>query len=103
MNGGDILADMAETYRERGKLYKDNYLRMGPVMTALFPEGVVLRSEQDFIKWHLLDWAVGKITRFASTGMTHIDSIHDAAVYLAMLEAELKNEANENVNKERGK
>lgn len=97
------MSSMAETFRERGKVYKDNYLRMGGVMTALFPEGIVLKTEQEFIKWHLLDWTIGKLTRFATTGMTHIESIHDAAVYLAMLEAELLNEAKENVDKGRGK
>lgn len=89
--GADILQAMAETYRERNLVYGDNFKMMGPLMVSLFPNGVTLKTEQDFVNFHLLDWICGKLTRFASSGQTHMDSIHDLAVYAAMLEAELSN------------
>ena len=81
-----ILEEMAETFRERNKVYGDNYKSVGAVMTALFPNGVNT--------WHLFELMIVKITRFANTEMMHKDSIHDAAVYAAMVESlmEDKNE-----------
>jgi len=81
-----ILEKMAETFRERNKIYGSNYNAVGEVMVALFPNGITLKTKEDFIKFHFMDWKVGKMTRFARTGMTHLDSIHDEAVYSAMLE-----------------
>lgn len=89
--GADILSAMADTFRDRNATYGDNFKKMGPAMIALFPNGVKLETEEDFIRFHLLDWIVGKLTRFASTGCNHIDSIHDIAVYAAILESCLVN------------
>lgn len=86
-DAADILATMAETYRERNKIYGDNYKRVGEVMTALFPRGVGLYSVDDFNKWHLFELIIVKLTRFANSDLTHQDSIHDAAVYCAMVES----------------
>jgi len=83
----DILAEMADTFRERNKVYGDNYLRVGDVMTALFPNGVTLGSKEQFNVWHLFELMVVKMTRFANSGLSHEDSIHDLAVYAAMVES----------------
>jgi hypothetical protein len=99
VTGDQILESMAQTYKERNKTYGDNFLTMGPVMKALFPNGITLKTEQDFIMFHLLDWLVGKLTRFVKTDMTHVDSIHDLAVYAAMIEMMIIRQ----VDKERGK
>lgn len=82
-----ILEDMARTFRERNAVYGNNCELVGRVMTALFPAGVTLKTEDDFLRWHLLELMIVKITRFAISGLTHIDSCHDTAVYGAMLEA----------------
>ena len=82
-----ILQTMANTFRTRNKVYGDNYKRVGDVMKALFPNGVQLKTAEDFNRWHLFELAIVKITRFTTTGMTHVDSVHDAAVYLAMVES----------------
>lgn len=86
-NAADILAEMADTFRERNKVYGDNYKRVGAVMMALFPQGMSLTSAEDFNKWHLFELMVVKLTRFANSGLTHQDSIHDLAVYAAMVES----------------
>lgn len=83
------LEQMAKTFRERNETYKENWITVGKVMEAMFPEGLTLRTEDDFVRFHFFDWVVGKLTRFVATDMKHTDSVHDAAVYLAMLESHL--------------
>lgn len=85
-----ILDAMAETYRERNKVYGDNFRRVGPVMSELHPDGVLLRTPQEHEVFHLWSLIIVKLTRFATSGLTHEDSIHDAGVYAAMIESILK-------------
>lgn len=82
-----ILDEMADTFRERNKIYGDNYKRVGAVMSAMFPHGVMLKTAEDFNRWHLFELQIVKLTRFANSGLTHQDSIHDEAVYAAMVES----------------
>lgn len=90
----DILEAMAKTYRERNAVYGDNWKNVGSVMMTLFPQGVELRDADAFNSWHLFELIIVKLTRFANGNLTHIDSIHDIAVYAAMLEALLQDAAN---------
>lgn len=88
---GDILEEMAATFRERNAEYKDNFKMVGPIMKLFFPEGVpveVLGSHQ----FHLFELMVVKMSRFAISGLQHQDSIHDAGVYAAMIESIAINE-----------
>jgi hypothetical protein len=85
-----ILDEMANTFRERNVMYGDNWEKVANVLSALFPQGITLTTPEDFARFHFLDWTVGKFTRFVNTGMTHAESVHDGAVYMAMLEALLK-------------
>lgn len=91
-DAADILLDMAETYRERNKVYGDNYKRVGDVMMALFPEGMHLASAEEFNVWHLFELMIVKLTRFANSNLQHEDSIHDLAVYAAMVESLIQKE-----------
>ncbi len=90
LSPASILAKMAETYRERNAVYGDNWRNVGHVMLALFPNGVHLESAQAFNEWHLFELIVVKLTRFANSKLAHADSIHDIAVYAAMIEAAIK-------------
>lgn len=85
-SAADILSEMRETFIERNKVYGDNYLAVGKCMEVLFPKGVVLNGADDFMVWHLFELLIVKITRFSFSDLTHKDSIHDAAVYCAMVE-----------------
>lgn len=85
----DLLAKMADTYRERNAVYGDNWRNVGNVMMQLFPKGIELRDADAFNKWHLFELIVVKLTRFANSSLSHADSIHDIAVYAAMVEAAL--------------
>jgi len=82
----DLLQSMADTFRERNAQYKDNAVLVGQVMKVFFPDGVKLESDKDFEIWHLFELVIVKLTRFVNSGLTHKDSIHDMAVYAAMIE-----------------
>jgi hypothetical protein len=84
-NAADVLQQAADTYRARNKVYGDNYRMVGPIMQTMFPQGApaeLLGSDQ----FHLFELIIVKLTRFAISNLTHQDSIHDAAVYAAMIE-----------------
>lgn len=82
----DVLADMAHTYRERNAVYGNNYLMVSQLVKVLFPNGVP--SELVVTDhWHLFELKLVKLSRFAISNLTHVDSIHDDAVYSAMIEA----------------
>lgn len=91
----DLLAKMADTYRERNAVYGDNWRNVGNVMMSLFPNGMRLETAEAFNKWHLFELIVVKLTRFANSGLKHADSIHDIAVYAAMIEAAIIEEKGE--------
>ena len=82
-----ILGSMAKTFREKNKIYGDNYKNVGTVMASLFPNGISLKTEEDFNTWHLFELIIVKLTRFANSKRTHKDSIHDIGVYSAMIES----------------
>lgn len=86
MDTADILREMAATAEERNAIYKDNYKLVAPTISALFPDGIpsglVTHDE-----WHIFELLIVKLTRFAKSNFTHVDSIHDAAVYAAMIES----------------
>jgi len=84
-----ILEEARKTFEERGKVYGPTYKRHGDIMKALFPEGLTLETAEDFNRYHLLDLIVVKLNRYAVSferGDTHIDSMHDLAIYGVMLE-----------------
>lgn len=87
-NGADILDDMAATYRERNKLYGNNYKDFGKILAVMFPNGVTLNVPGDYNRFSLLSMVVAKMTRYALNFDRggHLDSAHDAGVYAAMLE-----------------
>lgn len=84
-----ILINAAETFKERGKIYGDNYKRIGDVMMALIPEGKHFEpiDADDWHRFHLFFMIVVKLTRLAETDITYKDSVHDIIVYAAMLES----------------
>lgn len=82
----DILTQMADTYRERTALYGGNFETVGKLLAALFPDGVEPALLHSPI-FHLLVQQLNKIARFAATGCTHADSVHDCAVYGAIIES----------------
>lgn len=86
----DLLEEMARTYRERNKTYGDNYLEVGKVMDALFPDGLRIEGAGSWNKYLVLFHIINKLTRLTQGGVTHIDSAHDIGVYAAMLESMIR-------------
>lgn len=89
-DAGDLMANMARTFKERNAVYGNNAEVVGRVMAALFPHGVKLKTPKDFELWHLLELVIVKLTRFTQSELTHEDSIHDLAIYAAMVELLVK-------------
>lgn len=88
-----ILRDMARTFEERNSVYGDNYKMVSAIAKILFPDGIpahILHSDQ----WHLFELKLVKLSRFAISGLKHKDSIHDDAVYSAMIEAIISDQEN---------
>lgn len=90
LRADEVLIQMAETFRSRNSEYGDNWITVGKVFVALFPEGLELKTDTDWIAFHWLSWIVGKLTRFTNSNMQSLDSLHDIVVYGAMLESFLR-------------
>jgi hypothetical protein len=83
----EILIDGADTYQERAKVYGPNYKNFGAVMRGLFPHGLTVKSEEDWVRLGLIQNCVTKLGRYcADISKGHADSAHDLMVYAAMLE-----------------
>lgn len=85
----NILSESEKTFNERSKIYGNAYESIGPMMQAIFPEGITLITKGDFSRFYALLMTMNKMNRYASTIESggHHDSAHDAVVYAAMLES----------------
>lgn len=79
-----VMEQMLATFKERGKVYKANYLMIGEALSVMFPDGITLKTADDHNKWHLFLMTMIKATRLANTNLTHEDSGLDMAVYASM-------------------
>lgn len=86
-NAADILKECSELYKQRNKVYADNYKRHGEIMLALFPNGITLKTKDDHNRFGLLTQKVYKLTRYGENFHKggHEDSIIDDCTYSAML------------------
>lgn len=90
----EYLDDAAAVYRQRNKLYGDNYRKFGLVMLAIYPDGLTLKTVEDFNRLGVFVQCLAKLSRYAETLPSggHADSALDLATYAAMLR-ELTDEA----------
>jgi hypothetical protein len=65
LNAGDILIEGGKTFQERHKFYGNNFLKVGDMCVAMFPNGLTLKTEEDFIRFELLMMKIVKISRYA--------------------------------------
>lgn len=79
------LVEMAKTFEERNAVYGSNWQEAGAALEALTAKADM--NEVDWNSFHLFMLIVVKLSRFANSNFTHTDSIHDAAVYAAMIES----------------
>lgn len=83
----DILREAAQTFDERNAVYGDNYLLVGQIMAAHFPNGLTVNTVDDWNRLHIFILGVVKDTRYANNWKGgHQDSLRDATVYRSMLE-----------------
>jgi hypothetical protein len=94
----DKLEAMAQTFRERNAVYGDNFLRLGNAMHAMFPQGLTVASPADWTRLYFFMLQQVKQSRYATnfTKGGHQDSVHDTAVYAALLEAFDENQRADN-------
>jgi hypothetical protein len=87
------LAELGKIYAERNAVYGDDYKNHGRIMTVLFPDGLTLKTVEDFNRFSCLKEMVTKIARYAPNFQRggHTDSLDDISVYAQMLQ-ELDNE-----------
>ena len=84
-----LIRQAEKTYKERRAAYGPSEQLFGSVMAALFPGGVQLKEQRDWVRFGLLTQVVGKLCRYARDPLRgHVDSAHDLGVYAFMLEAE---------------
>lgn len=93
-NAAGILRDGADVYEQRNKLYGDSYKTFGPMMMALFPNGLTVKDAAAWNRLGVFVMMASKMLRYANNlpAGGHYDSALDLSVYSAML-AELTEEA----------
>ena len=48
-----ILEDATKLFKERSGQYGKNYERVGKIISILFPDGLDLKTEKDFERYHI--------------------------------------------------
>mgnify|MGYP003705232801 CR=1 FL=1 len=88
MRPDDYLEQCADMYRLKHTMYGDNYRLVGKVMNNLFPDGITVKTVDDWNRLHLLFLSIVKITRYTNNFHNggHDDSLLDNIVYLSMLQ-----------------
>lgn len=81
------LTDLAAVHAARGKVYKRDYHHLGESLAAMFPDGLALKSAEEFNRFALFVHLHGKVMRYAQSMLVggHADSLDDAAVYAQMM------------------
>lgn len=111
-----ILHDAADLFKNKNSKanYGDGYYRFGDVMMGLFPEGLLLSTKEDWVKFGILGAIVSKVMRLSNVIFQELDegevenrndNAKDGSVYMAMLASVLEDyeSANENRNSDHDK
>lgn len=82
------LSDLGKLYNDRNNLYKSNYLNFGKTLAALLPDGITLKTPEEFNRFALFMQLLHKQSRYAHSILKggHPDSLDDLAVYAQMLQ-----------------
>jgi len=89
IDAGIILKKALKTYNERSKDYGKPYKQHGKIMSLFFPNGLILKTEDDFKRFGMINIIIAKMHRYIKNfneGKTHIDSLHDMGIYAFLLE-----------------
>ena len=90
----DILKQGADFFESRREEYGEEYLKTGKIRKAFFPNGIKLKTENDFYYFHLFNIIATKLGRIAEHWRKgqHEDSWNDIMIYAAMALERVKNE-----------
>ena len=82
-----IFDEAFEIFKDRNETYGDSGARHGNVMSCLFPDGVTLKTPEDFRRYTYISGVIGKLNRYVQSFQTggHRDSAIDPINMLAML------------------
>jgi hypothetical protein len=82
------LNDLGALFEERNALYKNNYHNFGKTLVSLLPDGITLKTPEDFNRFALFMQLVHKQSRYAHSILSggHPDSLDDISVYSQMLQ-----------------
>ena len=83
------LQESIKTFEAKSNEYDNTYKVAGRTLHAMFPNGIFLETEDDFIRFSNFVMCNTKMIRYAGNLKQggHKDSAHDLIVYSAMLEA----------------
>jgi len=82
----EMLYEAAKIYEKRAEVYGNSYRDFGPVMMALFPQGLDINTSDDWNHLGVLMHMITKLTRYAPNfHRGHDDSLADLAVYATIL------------------
>ena len=82
------LRQMADLYEERSRVYKANHFVIGNVMAALFPDGMVVKTPDEWTRLYFFMLKQVKVSRYVQQWDNggHEDSLDDDIVYTSMLQ-----------------
>lgn len=86
---GDLLREKAKLFEEKGKQYGHSYKTFGEVMAILFPEGLEIRSVEEWNRLGVFQMIIHKVIRSSNKlfdDQKALDSFQDLQVYGAMME-----------------
>jgi hypothetical protein len=88
MTVGERLRKLASLHEERGKVYGRDYHHTGEALAAFYPDGLTLKTPEDFRRFMIRCFMLAKLMRDANqvmvSGRGHLDSLDDLAVYAQM-------------------
>jgi hypothetical protein len=82
------LTSLAETFREKNAAYGESFRQVGKVLMGLFPEGLEIKTEEEWNRLatflHIIDKSIRYANNIKKGG--HADSLDDIAVYSQILQ-----------------
>ena len=100
MSVDDVFKQAMETFKGRGEQHGHTWYQVGEITKILYPNGISLQSKSDFSKFHILQWLIGKLVRFANTPKNKLvfsEHMLDAGVYCFILESIIKDETSNHI------
>jgi hypothetical protein len=84
------LMEAAELYKSKNALYGNSYRKTGMLLEILFPDGIELKTSDDFNRFSVFTLLLGKIARYSNhwDNTDTEDTMTDLSVY-AMMQKEL--------------